>query len=119
MSARERHGSFAELDATEPFPGIERRVVEADGATLSRYVFRPSGRFPQHVHPQEQITIVERGRVRFTFGNEERVAQAGDVVSFPAGFWHGAQVLDEEAVLIDIFTPIREDILRPGDVPRG
>jgi hypothetical protein len=35
---------------------------------------------------------------------------------FPPGCWHGATMLDEEVVLIDIFTPLREDFLKkePG-----
>jgi hypothetical protein len=33
------------------------------------------------------------------------------VLHFPSGCWHGATMMDEEVVLIDIFTPIREDFL--------
>jgi hypothetical protein len=33
------------------------------------------------------------------------------VLHFPSGCWHGATMLDEEVVLIDIFTPLREDFL--------
>ena len=70
---------------------------------------------PAHEHPHEQITLVERGRVLFTVGEELREASAGDVLHFPPGSWHGATMLDEEVVLIDIFSPIREDFLAaPG-----
>ena len=31
---------------------------------------------------------------------------------FPGGFWHGATILDEETVVIDIFSPPREDFLQ-------
>ena len=31
---------------------------------------------------------------------------------FPSGIQHGATMLDEEVVLIDIFSPPREDFLR-------
>ena len=36
-----RHGSFDELETAEPFPGVERRVLDAEGATGTRYSFRP------------------------------------------------------------------------------
>ena len=54
----------------------------------------------------------------FTVDGEERVAAAGDVLHFPSGIRHGATMLDDEVVLIDIFSPIREDFLpeRAGDV---
>jgi len=66
---------------------------------------------PVHSHPHEQMTIVERGRARFTVGGEARIAVAGDVLHFPPNVRHGATMLDEEVVLIDIFTPTREDCL--------
>jgi hypothetical protein len=33
------------------------------------------------------------------------------VLHFPSNILHGATMLDEEVVLVDIFTPIREDFL--------
>lgn len=49
--------------------------------------------------------------LRFSIGADTRLAAAGDVLCFPPGTMHGATILDEEVVLIDIFTPIREDFL--------
>lgn len=66
---------------------------------------------PPHDHPHEQLILVESGQVRFLIGDETRIAKAGDVLHFPSGCWHGATMLDEEVVLIDIFTPLREDLL--------
>jgi quercetin dioxygenase-like cupin family protein len=67
-----------------------------------------------HTHPHEQITLVERGRVLFVVDGEERVAGPGDVLHFPSDLPHGATMLDEEVVLVDIFSPIREDFLGDG-----
>jgi quercetin dioxygenase-like cupin family protein len=61
------------------------------------------------------MTMVEKGRVRFVVGSEEKVFGPGDVLLFPSTFWHGATMLDEEVVLIDIFSPIREDFLEPRE----
>jgi quercetin dioxygenase-like cupin family protein len=55
--------------------------------------------------------------VRFTVEGVERVASAGDVLHFPPGCWHGATMLDEEVVLVDIFTPLREDFLAAPPAP--
>jgi len=51
--------------------------------------------------------------VRFTIDGREQIAVAGDVLHFAPNVVHGATMLDEEVVLIDIFTPIREDFLDP------
>jgi quercetin dioxygenase-like cupin family protein len=97
--------------------GIERQMVVGQKLMVCRLRFPPNVVTADHSHPHEQITLVERGAVRFTFGDGERLAKAGDVLAFPGGFWHGARILDEETVLIDIFTPIREDF-RPDAGPR-
>jgi hypothetical protein len=34
-----------------------------------------------------------------------------NVLHFPSGVWQGATMLDEEVILLDILTPIREDFL--------
>jgi quercetin dioxygenase-like cupin family protein len=78
---------------------------------VCRLRFAPRVVTPPHEHPHEQITLVERGRVLFTIGDEQRVAEAGDVLHFPPNSWHGATMLEEEVVLVDIFSPIREDFL--------
>ena len=91
--------------------GVERQMIVGERVMVCRLRFAPRVVTPPHDHPHEQLTFVERGRVLFTIGEEERVAEAGDVLHFPPGTWHGATMLDEEVVLIDIFSPIREDFL--------
>lgn len=66
---------------------------------------------PEHTHPHEQMSIVISGRVRFFVEGEERLALPGDVLHFPSNSLHGAAMMDEEVVIIDIFTPLREDFL--------
>ncbi|HNU08811.1 MAG TPA: cupin domain-containing protein, partial [Pyrinomonadaceae bacterium] len=73
--------------------------------------FPPKTVTPAHEHPHEQMTIVEKGKVLFTLGEEQKVFGPGDVLHFPSNFWHGATMLDNEVILIDIFSPIREDFL--------
>ena len=110
-SATTQHVNWATVPVEMLEEGIERQLVVGDDLMLCRLRFAPNVVTAAHDHPHEQITMVERGRVRFTIGREERVAQAGDVLHFPSGCWHGATMLDEEVVLIDIFTPVREDFL--------
>ena len=91
--------------------GVERQMIVGDRLMICRLRFAPRVVTAAHHHPHEQMTLVERGRVRFIIGAEERIAQAGDILHFPSGCWHGATMLDEEVVLIDIFTPVRDDFL--------
>ena len=50
----------------------------------------------------------------YVVDGRERLAAAGDVLHFPADCRHGAEMLDEAVVLVDIFSPIREDFLPPA-----
>jgi len=92
--------------------GIERQMIVGEKVMICRLRFAPKVVTPAHDHPHEQMTLVESGRVLFTIGDEQRTAGPGDVLHFPSGTWHGATMLDEEVVLIDIFSPIREDFLQ-------
>jgi quercetin dioxygenase-like cupin family protein len=91
--------------------GIERQMISGERLMVCRLSIAPRTVTPVHSHPHEQITIVERGRVRFIVAGVERIASPGDVLFFPSGIAHGATMLDEPVVLVDIFSPPREDFL--------
>ena len=91
--------------------GIERQMVIGQNIMICRLKFAPFTVTPAHSHPHEQMTLVTQGKVKFILGSEERIVSAGDVLHFPSNHWHGATMLDEEVILIDIFSPIREDFL--------
>jgi quercetin dioxygenase-like cupin family protein len=91
--------------------GIRRQMIWGERLMVCRLQFEPHTVTAVHSHPHEQITIVERGRVDFFIEGQRRPASAGDVLVFPSNMQHGATMLDEEVVLIDIFSPPREDFL--------
>jgi quercetin dioxygenase-like cupin family protein len=92
--------------------GIERQMIYGERLMICRLTLAPGTITTAHEHIHEQMTIVEKGHVRFILGADERVFGPGDVLFFPSGFWHGATMLDEEVVLVDIFTPIRAEFLK-------
>lgn len=106
------HTDWSRVPVENVSEGIERQMIVGGNVMVCRFRFTPHLVTPEHDHPHEQITLVERGPVRFTIGDEQRIAQTGDILHFPPGVWHGATMLDEEVVLIDIFSPIREDFLK-------
>lgn len=91
--------------------GIERQMIVGKNIMICRLKFAPFIVTPAHSHPHEQMTFVVQGKVRFVLGESECIVSAGEVLHFPSDYWHGATMLDEEVVLIDIFSPIREDFL--------
>ena len=91
--------------------GIKRQMVVGENVMVCRFTFDPFVVTDVHSHPHEQVTLVVKGKVRFTIADEVVIAATGDVMHFPSNNRHGATMLDEEVVLIDIFSPIREDFL--------
>ena len=106
-----RHLNWSTIPVEQVSDGIERQMFIGDRMMICRFRFKPFLVTPEHDHPHEQMTIVERGRVRFYIEGNEQIASAGDVLHFPSHCWHGATMMDEEVVLIDIFSPPREDFL--------
>jgi unsaturated pyranuronate lyase len=108
---KQQHTNWNLIPVEQLEPGIERQMIVGENLMICRLRIAPNIVTPAHDHPHEQMTIVERGRVLFTIDDEQRIVEAGDVLVFPPGTWHGATMLDEEVILIDIFSPIREDFL--------
>ena len=92
--------------------GIERQMVVGQNIMVCRLKFQPFVVTQAHSHHHEQMTFVMQGKAKFIIESEEKIVSAGDVLHFPSNHWHGATMLDEEVVLIDIFSPIREDFLK-------
>ena len=65
---------------------------------------------PVHQHPQEQTGYLVSGRLAFEIGEEREDATPGASWCIPAGVPHGAEAL-EPTVVIEVFSPVREDYL--------
>src|SRR6266567_2123938 len=110
-ASRAQHLNWSTIPVERPAEGIERQMVVGQDLMICRFRFAPFLVTPEHTHPHEQMSMVVSGRVRFFVEGEERIASPGDVLRFPSNCLHGATMMDEEVVLIDIFTPLREDFL--------
>jgi quercetin dioxygenase-like cupin family protein len=113
-----QHRDWSGIPVEHVALGVERQMVVGERLMVCRLRLAPRTVTAVHSHPHEQITLVERGRVDFFVEGERRTATAGDVLFFPSNIEHGATILEDEVVLIDIFSPPREDFL-PSPAERG
>jgi len=107
-----QHLPWQEITPEALAEGVERRMIVGDKLMACRLHFQPHVVTSAHTHPHEQLTFVLQGKVKFTIEGKERTVSAGDVLHFASYVSHGATMLDEEVVLIDVFTPLREDFLK-------
>lgn len=91
------------------FPGVEIRTTAGEKLMLSVVTFEPGSVVPMHQHPHEQMGVMLSGRLRFMVGGETRVLGPGDQWSIPGGVPHEVVALDEPAVALDVFHPVRDD----------
>lgn len=106
-----QHLDWSAIPVEQIAEGVTRQMLIGDRVMVCRLVLAPRTVTAIHTHVHEQITLVERGQADFFIEGNRRTAKAGDLLLFPSGIQHGATMLDDEVVLIDIFSPPREDFL--------
>lgn len=90
-------------------PGVTRQVLGHDDELMMvRVTFAAGAVGVLHAHRHRQVSYVERGRFRVTVDGHTVEIHAGDSFFVPPDTPHGAVAL-EDGVLIDVFTPARED----------
>ncbi|RKQ96532.1 MULTISPECIES: cupin domain-containing protein [Maricaulis] len=97
--------------AEQVAPGIRRQLLGYGDALMGARVWFSEGAVGEmHAHPHTQMSYVESGTFKVTVGDEEQVLSAGDSFFVPSQSPHGAVCL-EAGVLIDVFSPAREDFI--------
>jgi quercetin dioxygenase-like cupin family protein len=93
----------------EQIPGGFRRVLaDGDEMMLIEWRMNTGVNVPLHAHPHEQSGYVISGEVLFTVDGVERAVTPGTAYSIPGNLPHSAR-FEQPSVLIDIFSPPRED----------
>ena len=115
MAAQER--AFPDLvviksgEAREstPEPGLTRKVLAYnDKLFLVEHRMQKGWAGALHSHPHEQVAYVISGHLKVTCLGKTFEVRAGDSYVVRGGVEHGASAL-EESLVVDIFTPCRED----------
>ena len=111
-SDREAFTRWAGIEPVEMVPGLSRRTL-AWGERVMIAEFRAGSgvEIPLHTHPHEQAGYVVFGEMEMTIGDNTALCTAGDSYAVPGGAPHGARFLSV-CVVIDCFSPPREDYLR-------
>jgi quercetin dioxygenase-like cupin family protein len=102
---------YRDIEGEITAPGVIRKVLAyCDAMMCVENVFEEGASGAIHSHSHTQITYIAEGRFLFTIGDEVREVGKGDTLCKQNGVKHGCVCL-EKGVLMDIFTPMREDFL--------
>ncbi len=109
--------SWPELPEEKIGADMCRKLLWGQNVMVVRVELQPRATVDIHEHVSEQITMIERGSIilRLPHGEETKLS-AGDMLVIPSSLPHGVLVGPEGCVLLDIFSPIREDFIT-GKLP--
>jgi quercetin dioxygenase-like cupin family protein len=101
-----------EIEWEDVGEGVKRKIMGYDEKIMLVNVhFEKGGIGPMHEHYHSQVTYVVSGQFEMTIGSETKILKGGDSFYIPPHVLHGAICL-ESGVLIDVFSPIREDFIK-------
>ncbi len=92
--------------------GLSRQIMGySDKLMLVKVNFEKGAVGEPHKHPHHQVSYVVSGAFEVEVGGKKEVLRAGDSFVVPENAMHGAVCL-EKGVLIDTFSPMREDFVK-------
>lgn len=105
----------ADTPWTELGDGIRRKIVGHTSELMSVLVQFDKGAVgTPHTHDvHHQIAYCLAGSFTAEVGGHKRVIRSGDAFIVPPGTLHGVVALEDQSVLLDQFSPPRQDYLAP------
>ena len=101
----------SEIDWEDLGGGLKRKILSYDdNVMMVKVAFEKGGVGALHSHFHTQMSYVASGAFEIVIGDQTQILRKGDGFYIPPDVIHGATCL-EEGVLIDIFTPLREDFI--------
>ncbi len=108
------HTRWEEIEVEQLNPLIGRQFVVGADTMLARVLLKKGAVVPLHQHPNEQISYILEGALKFFIDGKEIVVGAGEVLCIPPNMPHEAHAL-EDTVDLDIFNPPRQDWIDRND----
>jgi quercetin dioxygenase-like cupin family protein len=113
--------AFSDLGAIAPqqiWERIAARSLHGERITLSVVELDPDAVVAEHSHENEQLGIVLWGTIDFRIGDERRELGPGETWCIPANTPHEATAGGEGAVVLDVFSPPRDDFRQLAPLER-
>ena len=88
---------------------VRARRVQGERITLAIVELAPNAVVPEHRHAAEQLGMVIKGGMHFTVDGETRDLGPGGTWRILGDRPHDVVAGPDGAVVIDVFTPVRDD----------
>jgi len=109
-----RHVGWSSIEIEPLNPLLGRHFVVGQNIMLARVLLKKGCIVPEHSHPNEQLTFIAEGALKFWIDGKEIVVGAGECLTIPPNMPHKAEAL-EDTVDFDVFNPPRADWMSGTD----
>ena len=97
-----------------PIEGVKlKTLVYGEKTSLCEFRLKQGKAIPSHRHPHEQTGYLVSGQIKLTIGVETFDVASGDSWCIPGDVEHTAKCL-RDSVVVEVFSPVREDYLPQG-----
>ena len=94
-------------EAKKMAAGVSVKTFWGERMLASIITVEAGSSMPMHSHPHEQIGFVLEGRGKMVIGDKEEIIGPGLLYVIPSNVPHGGGSIEENIVILDIFSPVR------------
>ncbi len=105
-----KHFVIKEMEPGKLSEGVEIRAISGERMTMAFFHLAPGSAVPEHAHPHEQIGTVLKGTMNLVIDGKERLIPEGGAYIIPPNVPHGGRCGDTVTEVIEVFSPVREDM---------
>jgi quercetin dioxygenase-like cupin family protein len=109
-----RHIPWSSIPVENLNSQLGRQLIVGQDLMLARVLLKKGCVVPEHSHPNEQLTYILEGALKFWIDGKEIVVNPGEVLTIPPNMPHKAEAM-EDTVDIDVFYPPRADWMSGTD----
>jgi quercetin dioxygenase-like cupin family protein len=109
-----RHIPWSSVAIEDLNPLLGRQLVVGQNIMLARVLLKRGCVVPEHSHPNEQVTYILEGALKFWIEGKEILIRSGETLTIPPNMPHKAEAV-EDTVDLDVFYPPRADWMSGTD----
>jgi quercetin dioxygenase-like cupin family protein len=98
--------TWGQISEEQVNPLASRQIIHSETMTVVRRRLSKGAMLRLHRHPDEQLSMVEHGKLKLVVNDEERIVGSGETCVIPPNAPHSVEAL-EDAVVMDLFSTPR------------
>lgn len=102
----------SEIEPKELAEGVKIRVIPGERMTMVVFSLKNGAPIPEHSHPHEQMGMMMAGKVKLIIDGKEQIVQSGSAWHIPSNVVHSGECLENDTVVLEVFSPPREDLVK-------